>query len=479
MACLNCESCGGSLQAERSIGTATCLDCGKEYGIDDLLRLVSEINGAVEISSEQAEASIETRIHLLREKARTFLGAGDWSATEELINKIETLMFEDADLYLMDFMVRHEFSSESEIKSAIEEESLKEWEIDSIRRSCDEETLTRIGLTKDVSSIQKSQNDLSIEDETAEQLEMLTKNATALRARESERLGETQRLQQEEERLIALNKQYTKAMSDFESGEYEKAASLFSELGDLFDSKAMEAKSKEELEKNLAKKKRAYDSACAKMKQGDYKGALTAFKGLGAYEDSQAQAQEAKRKFDEQEQLRKQADFDRAEQCMADKKYAEARDIYKRLGSFGKAKKRLQDAESEIKAIDDAKNFEVAEKLLEEKKYDQASKAFKKLGSYSDSETKAAEAKRLHEKELKNKRDYQAAQDYVSENRLKEAIRIYRALGDYRDSPHLKELAEDAYEKQKRREAVRTVTVIAICILVVILIFVGMFLTHA
>lgn len=467
MANLNCEACGGSLQMDRAANTAICLDCGKEFGVEDLVSVIADSNGALPISYEQAQQVIDTRICALRRKAETYLAAGEWSYSEELLNSIELFEPDDSSIYLMRVMLRHELSSEQELKSGIEEEDVKQWEVDGIRKCCDEATLARLGLTKESPSAEAPQDNTSDEDEAAIQLEKLAESIAILRERESARIGETLQKQQEELQLIAKNKEYTKAIRQLEGGLYQQAITSFAKLGDLFDSEAMGEKARSQLEQEIAKKKKAYGNASAKMKRGNYKEAAVAFKELGDFEDAPAQAREAQRKYDEQERARRQAEFDNAEQYMAAGRYAEARDIYKRLGSFGRAQSRLKDAEREIKAIENEKAYTAAEKLYEEKKFDQASEAFKKLGTYSDSKARASEAKRLHEEEMANSQHYRNAQDHVAAKRYKEAISEFEALGDYRDAIQLKSDAEEAY--RKRRNGITIAAVIAVLVVIAII----------
>ena len=490
MAAVACTSCNGTLQMDRSSGIATCLDCGRTYELKELRRMIAGSEELSFISHVDAAGSTKTRALALQERAQKLCAGQEWEEALLIADQALGLDCSDDESQIVRIMANLELDSADNLEAAIDDGGLSDREERLVRKKLDpnsvdkEKEKTEGGLKHKGGASQASSEKEPIDNRAS-----LVSSAKALKERERARIGETQRLLAEEERLAKQNRQYTEALNAFAAGKYEKAMKLFEQLGDLFDSKDLAARSKKEYElkqeklererrkreeearkkKEAQEKKRrdSYAKAKRDLEQGRYKEAAAAFKSLGSFEDSINLKKLTEQKYEERVRRRKEADFSKAETLIERGELESALSILKKLGTFNGADARAKDVEADIKLRDDSEKYSRADKLMKTGNYKEAHKLFSELGSFSDSKSRAKEALELHEIEERNAANYQKAQDHVLQKRYQEAIDIFDQLGEYKDSRSQKELAIVAAKKRKRNIAIAVVIVIVVIAIVV------------
>jgi TolA-binding protein len=217
---------------------------------------------------------------------------------------------------------------------------------------------------------------------------------------------------------------YKNAMSMYEAGQYEEAATIFTELGDYEDSSAMVLTCQ-------------YEGAKSDYDAGDYDGAKETFTALGDYEDS--------------------ADWVLActygqAKTLADAgNYEEAKALFSELGDY-------QDSADQITAC----SYDEATSLYENGDYEEAKTLFESLNGYADSSSMISACDYGSALELYENGDYEGAADIFSG--LKGFVDsdqylsdCYIAMGDARvaenDYSGAADLYLSAYEKTGSTEA--------------------------
>lgn len=151
--------------------------------------------------------------------------------------------------------------------------------------------------------------------------------------------------------------QYEKAMSLYEAGDYERAASIFEELGDYENSVEMAKESK-------------YAKAMSLYEAEDYARAASVFEELGDYKNSAKMAKESKYAYASQ-------------LLFEDKEFDSAKRIFGELGNYS-------DSEELCLECD----YRKAEEAFSSGDYKTAISIYELNPTYSDSEMKIAQATR-------------------------------------------------------------------------------------
>lgn len=151
-------------------------------------------------------------------------------------------------------------------------------------------------------------------------------------------------------------KQYQKAVSLYNAGEYDTAQELFETLGGYRDAAEMETECR-------------YHFAGKLLDEKQIERALPLYKELGDYKDSKNKITECR--------------YQLACQLQEEKKFEEAVSAFQRLDGYSDCKQKLQET-----------NYLWAQQLLEKKQYDDAMSLFLKLGDYKDSKKYVNECKK-------------------------------------------------------------------------------------
>jgi len=233
--------------------------------------------------------------------------------------------------------------------------------------------------------------------------------------------------------LTAPMRGYDRAMKLKESGSYQEAIEIFTELGDYEDS----ADQITDCE---------YLTAVKLMNDGDYDKAIEAFTALKGYKDSGDQITEcrylsAKKLMDAAEydqaiealtalkdykdcpDLIHECNYQKAEAYVAEGKHSEALELYTALEEY-------KDSADKVNLC----NYEIAKKDYDAGEFEKAAAAFEALGDYKDS------------KEMLKASNYAVAKSKM-EKKPAEAIALLEKLGDYSDSKSLLQTAKMNYCK--------------------------------
>lgn len=168
--------------------------------------------------------------------------------------------------------------------------------------------------------------------------------------------------------IVIPNNKYKTAMELYNKGEYIKAISVFEEIKEFSESKAMiEASENALLETE-------YNQAKALFDNKEYKLAEAAFLALDDYKDS-------KKMLEAIDEERKNILYNEAQKLFADNKYEEAIALFEQLDTFKNSKEMIESVKQ--KEIED--KYQLAQKYFVEQDYVEAIKLFTELGEYKDS----------------------------------------------------------------------------------------------
>ncbi|MDO4543565.1 MAG: zinc-ribbon domain-containing protein [Clostridia bacterium] len=148
----------------------------------------------------------------------------------------------------------------------------------------------------------------------------------------------------------AKQSRYDEGTALFERGEYAEALTVFSELGDFDDSKAMAARAEKEID---------YESAKADMQSERFEAAKSAFDALGDFKDAAALSKECQ----------KALDYQSAEALYLAGDFEQAQALFISAGDFEDAEERSEECGSFIdyntaRALMENGDYEAAELLL-------------------------------------------------------------------------------------------------------------------
>ena len=198
------------------------------------------------------------------------------------------------------------------------------------------------------------------------------------------------------EHAAAYETKYAEAISKRESGDFDVAIALFTELGTFSDSV-------------IQIKKTKYAKAVAKRESGDFDAAIALFTELGTYLDSVERMKETK--YAKAVTKRESGDFDAA---IA---------LFTELGTYS-------DSAAQIKETQNAKAYAAAVSLMNDEKYEAAINAFRALNGYSDSTEQITEC------------TYRTAEKLRESGKYAEAYAIYLTIREYKDVEKI--IANDA-----------------------------------
>ncbi len=201
---------------------------------------------------------------------------------------------------------------------------------------------------------------------------------------------------------------YKKAQGLYESGQYEEAIEMFSDLRGYQDS----------MEKIQDCK---YKQALALYETGAYDDALDAFIDLNGYRDSTEQITHCLERL-------KEKDYDAAIALYESGKYEEALAAFEALDGYKDSAKR-SDACREPQKIPE---YEAAVALYLDGKYEEAIEAFTALDGFIDSNARIEECKTAI-----TDREYDAAVELYRNGRFDEAIDAFETLNGYKDSAQM------------------------------------------
>ena len=233
--------------------------------------------------------------------------------------------------------------------------------------------------------------------------------------------------------LTAPMRGYDHAMKLKESGSYQEAIEIFTELGDYEDSADQITDCR-------------YLAAVKTMTDGDYDKAIEKFTALKGYKDSEDQITEcrylaAKELMDAAEydqaiealtalkdykdcpELINECNYQKAEAYVAEGKHSEALELYTALDQY-------KDSADKVNLC----HYEIAKKDYDAGEFEKAAAAFEALGDYEDS------------KEMLKASNYAVAKSKM-EKQPAEAITLLEKLGDYSDSKSLLQTAKMNYCK--------------------------------
>ncbi|MCI6405552.1 MAG: hypothetical protein MR800_04200 [Collinsella sp.] len=437
--------------------------------------MIAGSEGQSSISHVDAAGSIKTRALALQERAQKLCAGQEWEEALLIADKALGLDCSDDESQIVRIMANLELDSADDLEAAIEDGDLSDREERLVQKKLNPNSADKkLEKTERELKHEGSASQASVKEEPIDNRASLVSSAKALKERERARIGETQRLLAEEERLSKQNRQYTEALNAFAAGKYEKSMKLFDQLGDLFDSKDLAARSKKEYEleqerlererrkreeearkkKEAEEKKRrdSYAKAKRDLEQGRYKEAAAAFKSLGSFEDSIELKRLAEQKYEEQERRRKEADFSKAETLIERGELESALSILKKLGTFNGADARAKDVEADIKLRDDTEKFSRAEKLAKEGKLEKALALFKELGAFNGADARAKDV----EADIKLRDDsekYSRADKLMKTGDYKEAHKLFSELGSFSDSKSRAKEALELHEIEERNAA--------------------------
>ena len=200
--------------------------------------------------------------------------------------------------------------------------------------------------------------------------------------------------------LTAPMRNYNKAMDLKDSGDYEQAIDILTDLDGYEDSAAQITECK-------------YLNAKQKIDNEDFDTAREILTELGDYKDSKDELN--------------RCDYLDAKKMLADGEYDEAKTAFQALGNY-------EDSKDLIKECD----YGRATQLVNDKKYSDAKKIFESLGSYSDSKTKIKEC------------NYFIGKEKISSSPA-DAIELLEDAGDYKDSKDLLKQAKMNYCKKNKK----------------------------
>ena len=182
-----------------------------------------------------------------------------------------------------------------------------------------------------------------------------------------------------------------------------------------------------------------YRHAVSIMEKGNWVQAEYEFEKLNGFMDSEEMIEE----------IHRRQSYMEAEQAFYEKNYEKAEKLFKDLGNYSDAEKRLAEVEKEHNKV----LYKEAEESLKKGLYDQALATFQKLGSYSDAPKRVEEVK-----EAKNKATYAEAEEELKKQHFTKAKTLFQGLGDYSNSKQRVkdvEKAEAAYKKKQEEEKAR------------------------
>lgn len=197
-------------------------------------------------------------------------------------------------------------------------------------------------------------------------------------------------------KVILPNKQYAKAQTLLDAGQYEEAIAAFEALDGYKDSEAQIEAAKAEIAE--AKNQADYEAAAALYASGQYEKAAAAFAALKGYRDSAAQAEAAKAAKAEQDRLAREAKIEaenaatykRAEALLKEGNYEEAQTVFASLKDYKDSQEMGQEAQ-----------YQQALSLLsygpdaDREKVAKARSLFEQLGTYKDAEEQLSKFRRV------------------------------------------------------------------------------------
>ena len=149
------------------------------------------------------------------------------------------------------------------------------------------------------------------------------------------------------------NRRYEQAVAASAAGEWEKARSLFYELGDYKDS-------------YILQQENSYQQASAALAAGEWEQAHSLFRDLGDYKDSYI--------------LQQESSYQQAIATLASREWEEARNLFDKLGAY-----------EDSQALIPESYYQQAVATLASGEWEEAHNLFKNLGDYKDSRMLAFE----------------------------------------------------------------------------------------
>lgn len=264
----------------------------------------------------------------------------------------------------------------------------------------------------------------------------------------------------------ALDAIYTKGMALIESGDYSSAADEFERILSHEDSSA-----KAEYCRNMVK----YLSAKQALDDGEYEKAATLFVELGEFEDSLTMVDEAN--YELAKELTSKNEYEKASALLkplAEQKYKDSSTLWPDvLYRYAMTCVDSKDYEHAVEAFEEITQYKDSEERLKEASYQYAIELseksdwktayplFKKLGEYQDSDSRFHEAYYQYGLQLLSSKSYEAAVQVFksldgfqeSKDKLNEAkygyILANRNNRDYTTYVYLRDLKSISYKDAK------------------------------
>ena len=159
------------------------------------------------------------------------------------------------------------------------------------------------------------------------------------------------------EHAAAYETKYAEAISKRESGDFNVAIALFTELGTYSDSAAQIKETQNA---------KAYAAAASLMNEEKYEAAINAFRALNGYSDSAAQIEACETAILERE-------YQKAVKLKTDEKYEAAINAFRALNGYSDSAEQITEC-----------TYRTAEKLRESGKYDEAFAIYVTIRGYKD-----------------------------------------------------------------------------------------------
>ena len=218
--------------------------------------------------------------------------------------------------------------------------------------------------------------------------------------------------------VIIPGNKYRDAAALQQAGQYEKAITAFSELGDYRDAA---------VQVNVTK----YLRAKAVQQAGNYNEAIVYFTELNGFRDSAAQIVSCLNSI-------KERDYQSAVALQQAGEYEKAIKAFEALNGYSDSAAQIVSCQNSIKERD----YQSAIALQQAGEYEKAIKAFEALNGYSDSAAQIVSC----QNSIKE-RDYQSAIALQQAGEYEKAIEAFTALGSYSDAPA--QITETRYLKAK------------------------------
>jgi outer membrane protein assembly factor BamD (BamD/ComL family) len=178
--------------------------------------------------------------------------------------------------------------------------------------------------------------------------------------------------------VIIPNNNYNNALKLMQSGDYEQAESVFSELKDYKDSTEKIAECNEII------KEEAYKNAVKMMEDKNFEDAISIFSELKDYKNSAD-------KIAECNELKNEETYNNALKLLEDGDLDKAKSLFSGLGDYKDSALKVDECNNSIKE----NSYIEAVKYMEADNFDKAILSFSQLGDYKDSADRLAECKKL------------------------------------------------------------------------------------